>query len=194
MLGTGASPEKNAPRYDIAILDLNSNEIQLLIPENRLQTEKNWVPIYTDNQKHLLLRSTKPFSVVSVDRVDFRLSESSSDSLDFGRIHNGSNFLLLDDELYIRVVRTSINLEGLRGVRLNFIIIHDLEFNEIGRTKPFIFHKFGYEICNSITEFEDKIFFAWGMNDSAGYIGHIDRTALKSWIQKNIITTNDHLE
>jgi len=187
---TGRIPDRPAPRYDIVLFNLESNEIKLLIPQNRHKAEKNWVPICTDNEKHILLRSTKPFAVVAVDKEDHHLSEISWDSADFGEIHNGSNFLLLDEDLYIRVVRVKINLEGLRGVRLNFIMMHNLEFKEVGRTKPFIFNDFGYEICNSITEFEGKIFFAWGMNDSAGYIGHIDRDILQNWIRNHKITTD----
>jgi hypothetical protein len=65
-------------------------------------------------------------------------------------------------------------------------MMHDLDLNEIGRTKPFLFREFGYEICNSITEFEDKIFFAWGENDSAGFVGFIDKKTLLSWVIENI--------
>jgi hypothetical protein len=164
--------------------------MKLLIPQYRLKTEKNWVPVCTDSKNHILLRSTKPFLLVAVDKEDYHLTEQSWNSADFGEIHNGSNFLLLDEDLYIRVVRVTINLEGLRGVRLNFIMMHNLEFKEVGRTKPFIFKDFGYEICNSITEFEGKIFFAWGMNDSAGYIGHIARDILQNWIRNHKITTD----
>ena len=186
---TGEAPDKFAPRYDIGLFNLNTSEIKLLIPKNRHRAEKNWVPIRTDDRNHLLLRSTKPFAILALGKEDYRLSEHSWDSGDFGEIHNGSNFLRLSEDLYIRVVRETINLDRLRGVRINFIMMHDLELKEIGRTKPFLFHDFGYEICNSVTEFEDKIFFAWGMNDSAGYIGNIDRADLANWIRIHTITS-----
>ena len=182
---TGGVPDRSLPRYDIVVFNLRSNEIKLLIPQYRHRTEKNWVPIYNNIENHVLLRSTKPFSLITVDKEDYHLTEQSWGSADFGEIHNGSNFLLLDEELYIRVVRITVNLEGLRGVRLNFIIMHDLDLKEIGRTKPFLFRAFGYEICNSITEFDDKIFFAWGENDAAGFIGFIDKKTLLSWIMEN---------
>jgi len=174
------------PRFDVVVFNVETSEIHFLIPQNRWQTEKNWVPIYSDIQNYFLLRSTQPFAIVAVNRKDFQLTEQSWESSDFGKIHNGSNFLLLEEGFYIRVVRELISLNGLRDVRLNSIVMHDLELKEIGRTKPFLFQQFGFEICNSITSYEGQIIFAWGLNDSAGFLGSIAENTLVDWILNNL--------
>jgi hypothetical protein len=148
--------------------------------------EKNWVPIDSKSGKFRLLRSTEPLVMLQIDKETLETHEILLKSGVFSATHNGSNLLLIDKRFYVRVVRVRCNMEGLRGVRLSIIVVHDLDFNEISRTKPFIFRSFGFEICNSILEYQNRIIFSWGENDEHGYVGSIDKTDFVHFLEKEM--------
>lgn len=180
---------KFMPRnFDVVLYDIKTNKFEILEIENRNRTEKNWIPVRETLEYFELLRSTDPYSFVKIRKSNFSVEVFGETIEKFGNIHNGSNFLLIDESYYIRVVRNTISIEGLRGVRINQIILHDLEMREIGRTKPFLLKDFGYEICNSIASDANYIFFAWGFNDLTGYLGYIKKSILITWIYDNLFT------
>jgi len=189
---TGMIKQKNLPNYDVALYDLDSENITILKLVSGMRSEKNWVPIGFDDQKYRFLRSTKPFSIITFDFDKKTISEISNSEEEFGDEHNGSNFLLIDKKFYLRVIRKSISIQGLRDVRINTFTLHDLDLNEIDRTLPFIFKDFGFEICNSIAEHSNKIYFAWGMDDTSGFLGCIGKSELVKWIRKNLISEVMH--
>ena len=181
-----ARARDSLPKYEIAILDVESDAISILNLTNKNNVEKNWVPILSEDSAFKILRSTQPFEILNLRKQDLALDgDYVGKKSQIGFLHNGSNFLLISKQYYIRVVRETLTLKGLRGVRVNRIIIHDLELNETARTKPFLFTDFGFEICNSLTEYGNKVFFAWGMNDESGYIGFVDKIELIDWIFLN---------
>jgi hypothetical protein len=182
---TSRGPHDTDPLYVVVLFDIQNDDFSVLNIKSRMRVEKNWVTVNSDAESYKILRSTDPFLLISVDKIDCEVTELTTHDGTIGDLHNGSNFLLVDEKFYIRVVRRTISLNGLRGVRVNFLIIHDLNLVEISRSMPFLFEEFSCEICNSIALYKDSVYFAWGKNDEAGYIGYIEKHSLLDWIEKN---------
>ena len=170
----------------VAILNCKTNDLIIPNASDPSIMEKNWVPIDSKSGKFRLLRSTEPLVMLQIDKETLETHEILLKSGVFSATHNGSNLLLIDKRFYVRVVRVRCNMEGLRGVRLSIIVVHDLDFKEISRTKPFIFRSFGFEICNSILEYQNRIIFSWGENDEHGYVGSIDKTDFVHFLEKEM--------
>jgi hypothetical protein len=63
--------------------------------------------------------------------------------------------------------------------------MHDLSFNEIGRTIPFVFRKLSIEICNGL-EFDGKDFiFSWGEDDREMFVGKVEMRKLLNWFEEH---------
>ena len=63
--------------------------------------------------------------------------------------------------------------------------MHDLNFREIARTRPFVFKKYAYEICNGLVLRDNIFYFSWGENDEKMYYGKINKEDLITWISQN---------
>jgi hypothetical protein len=165
-----------------AIFNTSSGSLNFVSLDSMERTDKNWAPIPFDGASLKVIRSTEPLSIVTIDKKDFRATEEILQPGKFGKIHNASNLIQLENGYYIRVSRQRFNLEGLRGVHISCIVVHDKDLNEIFRTTPFIFQRFAYEVCNSILEYRGDILFLWGENDEDNYLGKINSHDLFEWI------------
>ena len=173
-------------QYSVGIVNIKDEKLFLLTLPNQAKIEKNWVTMCFNSDELLLLRSTYPRSVLRVNMKTNEVFESSETREKFGGIHNGTNFLLIDSDFYIRLVRIRLSSVGRKKAHYNFLVFHDLEFNEIERTQPFIFNNIGYEICNSIELREEEVIFAWGEEDKRMILGSIPLQNLLVWAKSNI--------
>ena len=61
-------------------------------------------------------------------------------------------------------------------------MIHNSSLHVKFISKPFIFKKFGFEICNGLIIVEDKLVFAWGEDDLKMFTGEIPIVEFLEWI------------
>ena len=172
--------------YSVGIINLESRELFLLNAPHQAEIEKNWVAMQFESDELLILRSTYPYSTLRVNLKTSRFLESTETYEKLGKIHNGTNFLLINSLFYIRLVRIRLSTIGTKKAHFNFLVFHDLDFNEIKRTQPFIFNNIGYEICNSMELKEEQVIFAWGEEDKRIIMGSLPLQNLLQWAQSNL--------
>jgi len=181
------SVEEDQPNFLPLLFNRFENNIEKLEAPFMSKYEKNWVPLPLNSKKLKLLRSTHPLSIIEVNLRNLSTQEKivrQSEKLGF---HNGSNVILFTTGYYLRIVRQRIHLEGLRAIHFSTFMLHDLNMNLVVQTKPFLFQKYGFEICNSILQIDDEIFFVWGQNDETAFIGRVKTEEIYSWIFENAV-------
>jgi len=173
-------------RQQMAIHNLTTGKISLIPSPYGREIEKNWTPIKSERDEILFLYSSSPSIVLrqfdsGKQEIEI-LEDEGSGRLD---LNGGSQFVLVDNSYYFRVARSRFSLKRFWKVHLSFIVKHDLNFREISRTKPFIFRKYAYEICNGLILRDEHFYFSWGENDEKMYYGKISKENLISWVLKN---------
>jgi len=86
----------------------------------------------------------------------------------------------------MRVARLQFQIYGLGGCRISVLVLHDLKFKEVARSKPFIFNKLGVEICNGLMVKDDLVFFSWGEDDMDMCVGRCSKAELMRWFNENL--------
>jgi hypothetical protein len=183
LVDTGSENQK---RQQVAVFDLLTNKADIIAsPFNRL-IEKNWTPIKREESEILFLYSSSPEILIksnSSDQYEIEILEcNESRQLE---VNGGSQFVLVDSSFYLRVARSRFSLRRLWEIHVSFIIMHDLNFREIARTKPFIFKKYSYEICNGFILRDNYFYFSWGENDEKMFFGKMKKNDLITWIEQN---------
>ena len=173
-------------RQQMAIYNSTTGKISLIPSPYGREIEKNWTPIKSERDEILFLYSSSPGIVLrqfdsGKQEIEI-LEDEESDRLD---LNGGSQFVLVDNSYYFRVARSRFSLKRFWKVHLSFIVKHDLNFREISRTKPFIFRKYAYEICNGLILRDEHFYFSWGENDEKMYYGKISKENLISWVANN---------
>jgi hypothetical protein len=165
-------------------MDIVQDRLSIIDGPLMVKIDKNWVPIGLSGSEINFLCSTGPFITaqynVNTGNFSRKIMHHSS-----SKVHNGSNLIRVQPDLFIRVVRERYNVEKGRAIHLSTIICHNAELVEMHRTKPFVFTEFAYEICNSIIEFKNHVFFLWGHNDETALMGYIGKDSLVEWIYQN---------
>jgi hypothetical protein len=165
----------------------NKDLILLNLPEES-SVQKNFTIINSNRNVIRLLKSSNPHTVLEFDKNNGNLVkklENKQNNKSF--LHGGSPFVLVDNEYYFRIARQRFNLKNLFKIHLSYLVMHDLTFNEIGRTKPFILQNYAYEICNGLVEIENNFHFSWGENDKKIYVGVISKRDLIRFFHENIL-------
>lgn len=168
---------------DGKFLSLNS-------PTNR-NIEKNWIPIPKDGNRIEFIYESLPDTIIS-----FNLNSTSGKVIKSThklnqKFHGGSQFLKLDNNLFIRVARRKIRLPKKGLIVISFILAYDNNFNFIFVSNPFIFKTFGFEVCNGLTILGEDLIFTWGENDQEMFAGKIDRTRFLIWLN-SVSKNHDH--
>jgi len=179
------SLDSNKPNFSPYLLNISENKLKKIEVPFMGRYEKNWVPLSLSFRHLRLLRSTQPVSIVELNLLNSSTQETIIEQNNNSGYHNGSNVILLANGFYIRIVRERIHIKGLRAIHFSTFMLHDLDMKLILQTKPFILQKYGFEICNSITQIEDEILLAWGDNDEAAFLGSIKTDKILAWIFEN---------
>jgi hypothetical protein len=66
---------------------------------------------------------------------------------------------------------------------LSYLVFHNSDGQIIRMSKPFLFKKFGFEICNGLTLEGENLLFSWGEDDIRMYVGRIPIQDLLAWAQ-----------
>lgn len=163
----------------------NSRMIQLKDYTNK-GIHKNSVIVNMENRVIRLLKSSNPQIIqeydVSTGDLTSAKTKLNNDKL---FLNGGSPFILVDDTFYIRIARQRYTLKNLFNVHVSLLVIHDLNFDEIARTKPFILQNYGFEVCNGFILEGDKFIFSWGENNKRMFLGTVSKTTLLEFFHAN---------
>jgi len=177
--------------YRMIVIDLAKNQGVIIPSSDSSKTEKNWVVICEVEDSLLFLNQSKPIIIEKVDiktgfseRLEIEEDSSQSNSRN---LNGGSSFVRFDSKHFLRVARLQFPIYPNGGLcRISVLVLHDLEFKEIARSKPFIFNKLGVEICNGILVKDDFVYFSWGLDDIEMYVGKCTKVELMVWLNKNL--------
>ena len=164
----------------------NKDLVLLNLPEDN-SVQKNFTIINSDQNVIRLLKSSNPHTILEFDKNNGNLTKKLEHNLNSKSfLHGGSPFILVDNEYYFRVARQRFHLKGLSEIHLSYLVMHDLNFNEIARTKPFVLQKYAFEVCNGLVMLDDDFIFSWGENDKKMYIGVVRKGDLIRFFQEHI--------
>jgi predicted GH43/DUF377 family glycosyl hydrolase len=177
--------------YRMTVIDLARNTGVLVSNPSMRTVEKNWVVIQELDDSLLFLNQSKP---LLIDKVNIntgvweRLSIQENKILPNSKnLNGGTPFVQFDAEHYIRVARMHVPIFSVSdGCRINVLVLHNLEFQEVARSKPFIFNKLGIEICNGLLIKDGLVYFSWGFDDYEMYLGRCSKVELMRWFNENL--------
>jgi hypothetical protein len=177
--------------YRMIVIDLAKNTGKIVSSPDSRKMEKNWVVIEELENCLLFLNQSKP---LLIDRVNLntgiseRLAIQENEILPNSKnLNGGSPFVRFDSKHFIRVARLHFPVYSISdGCRFNVLVLHNLEFKEVARSKPFIFNKLGVEICNGLLVVDDYFYFSWGLDDIEMYVGKCSKIDLMLWFKENL--------
>ncbi len=164
-----------------AILTLDSQSVDALESPYFKNIEKNWIPIDVVDGTLRLFYSCNPLTLLKVNLKNGATTVDIIDKdmqIDF---HGGSQLIRITQDLLVRVVRRKMQMKNLGMIAVSYLMFHnnDLTVNKI--SKPFLFRKFGFEICNGLAIIDDRLVFTWGEDDIKNFIGKIEINKLINW-------------
>jgi hypothetical protein len=152
--------------------------------------EKNWVVIQQLGAELVMLKQSQPQEIAYVDSVTgvakSLVSSGNVKNEAKAALNGGSAFVLIDNSYYMRVARVQFPLPRIGISRVSVIVMHDLEFREVSRSKPFVFQRLGVEVCNGFAYNESSFMFSWGQDDRSMYIATCDKNVLLDWYFSNL--------
>lgn len=164
-----------------AIFTLDSKSVNVLESPYFKNIEKNWIPIDVVDETLRLFYSCNPLTILKVNLTDGATSVEIIDRNLQTDFHGGSQLIRINEDLLVRVVRRKMQMKNLGMIAVSYLMFHnnDLTVNKI--SKPFLFRKFGFEICNGLTLIDDCLVFTWGEDDIRNFIGRIQVNELINW-------------
>lgn len=176
--------------YRMLLVDLATNSAIIVPSSDSNKTEKNWVVIREFEDYLLFLNQSNPPIINKVnlktgisERAEIQEEEIQLNSKN---LNGGSPFVRIDCSHFLRVARHMFPIYPLGGCRISVLVLHDSEFKEVARSKPFVFNKLGVEICNGLVIKDDSVYFSWGEDDIAMYVGKCTKDDLMSWFNRNL--------
>jgi len=166
----------------VAFYNTKNQEFEILESPFNKNIEKNWIPFKINNNILSLIYQSKPLTILDYSfnskKIEYRILDDKVD-LDY---HGGSQFVKISEDSYLRIVRSKFQFPKLGLVQLSYAMIHNSSLHVKFISKPFIFKKFGFEICNGLIIVEDKLVFAWGEDDLKMFTGEIPIVEFLEWI------------
>lgn len=166
-----------------AFFDLKTMHIRVLNKVSNKNIEKNWIPFALKGKVLTLVYRSKPFTIMRYnlesDTATFTTYFDSLADLDF---HGGSQFIELNNQFFARIVRYKHRFPKLGLINLSYVMVHNHNLDIVYVSKPFIFRKFGLEICNGLTVKDGRIYFAWGEDDIRMYSGSMRVDDFLQWV------------
>ena len=166
-----------------AALSVQSGELIVYKSPFGKNIEKNWIPFLTGKSKITFIYSVAPQILLDLDSPASGLKVRILDEVSRENYHGGSQAVEIAPNLFVRVARKRITLPGRKIATLSYLIFHDSNGQIIRLSKPFIFKKFGFEICNGLTIERENLIFSWGEDDIHMFVGRIPIQDLLIWAQ-----------
>ena len=164
-----------------AFIDLDSKKVTLMESPFGKNIEKNWIPVdFADNNLRMFY-SCAPSILLNMNLTSGLISTEELEQGSRLDYHGGSQIVRLADDLLVRVVRRKMQMKNLGMVAISYLIFHDNNLRIVKISKPFLFRKFGFEICNGLARIDDYLIFTWGEDDIRNFIGRIKLNDVLDW-------------
>lgn len=164
-----------------AVIQLSSKKVTTFESPFSKNIEKNWIPIDLDGSNLRMFYSCHPLVILNINLENSLISTSvivDESRFDF---HGGSQIVRLTDALLVRVVRRKMQMKNLGMIAISYLVFHNNDLKIVRISKPFLFRKFGFEICNGLAKIDDYLVFAWGEDDIRNLIGRIKINEMLDW-------------
>jgi hypothetical protein len=169
----------------VAFYDTKDQVFEILESPFNKNIEKNWIPFQINNGILSLIYRCKPLTVLEYDfnlkKIEYRILDDKVDL----NYHGGSQFVKINEDSYLRIVRYKFQFPKLGLINLSYAIIHDSDLHIKFISKPFMFRKFGFEICNGLIIVGDRLVFAWGEDDLKMFTGDMPIVEFLEWINND---------
>jgi len=172
----------------VGIYNLATGKLSVIKSPTDRRFEKNWVPIVATKDVVTILHSNNPQIILEVDANSGEILEiQNGPQSNFLSLNGGSQFVFIQGEnLYIRVARKRYSFWRLGTIHFSYLVIHDSSLREVQCSRPFIFSKLGFEICNGLgLDTEGNLVFTWGEDDHRILIGKMPLREALAWIERN---------
>ena len=178
----------------VAFYDIKSKRLEVFESPLHKNIEKNWIPFKIEGDNLYMIYECKPYATLNYNLVTkdmkYDLRENSADL----NYHGGSPFVKIGLDEYLRIVRYKFRFPKLGLVTLSYAMIHDEKLNIIFTSSPFIFKKFGFEICHGLALMNNELIFTWGEDDFKMFMGSISLDKFINWIYsdktKEVLSSN----
>lgn len=164
-----------------AFIDLESKKVTSIQSPFGKNIEKNWIPIDLTKNNLRLFYSCAPLIILNMDLTSGLISTEEFNHGSRFDLHGGSQIVRIGDDLLIRVVRRKMQMKKLGMIAISYLVFHDNDLNIVKISKPFLFRKFGFEICNGLARIDDQLVFTWGEDDIRNFIGRIKINDMLDW-------------
>ena len=173
-------------KSSVGIFDLESRVFYLIPSPFGKRIEKNWVPFESDKSDAYiyLIYQSDPLCILRVDLKTKKFNLLNGPPSKKPRLNGGSQAVLLPNGTYIRVARKKFAWPKYGWINFNYFVLHNSSFEEISRSKPFIFEQLGIEICNGLALVGDNLILSWAKNDRVVYTSTIPLNCVVSDFEK----------
>lgn len=176
--------------YRMLMIDLHTLKATIIPGDIPEQTEKNWIVLREKEDSLVMLNRSDPQIIFDVDlhSGNSRAQHTPNSVSERKRLNlnGGSATVLIDSKFYLRVARYQFPVYPIGIARISVLVMHDLDFMEIARSKPFVFDNIGVEICNGLVMYNNEIYFSWGKDDVEMFVGKCDKEQLMKWFYSNL--------
>jgi len=173
-------------KSSVGILDLESKVLYVMPSPFGVRIEKNWIPFESSKSDDCinLIYQSDPLCVLKVDLKTKKLNLLNGPPSKKARLNGGSQAVLLKNGNYIRVARRKYAWPKYGWIYFNYFVLHKPNFEEISRSKPFIFEQLGIEICNGLALNGDDLILSWAKNERTVYTSTISLNCVLSNFEK----------
>lgn len=166
-----------------ASLMVETGELTIYKSPFKKNIEKNWIPFLSGGTKVSFFYSVAPQILLVLDPGVAEPRVRILDKVSNENFHGGSQLVEIVPNLFVRVARRRIVLPRRKIATLSYLVFHNSDGQIIRMSKPFLFKKFGFEICNGLTLEGENLLFSWGEDDIRMYVGRIPIQDLLAWAQ-----------
>lgn len=163
------------------VLDIQSQELKIYESPFRKNIEKNWIPFISNGDKLSFFYSTSPQILLTCSSDSSVPEARFFDDVLPVNFHGGSQVVEIAPNVFMRVARRRVVLPRRRIAILSYLVFHNFQGEIIQVSKPFLFKKLGFEICNGLTINGSTLCFSWGEDDIRMFIGKIPVADLLIW-------------
>lgn len=167
--------------------DLESDTFSFFQIKGQEKTEKNWMPVLSDNHKDpdIIYKPGNigiPCSLGDIKNKKLCL-RNTLDGLHF----RGSSQVIPYKEGYIGVLHYAEGIPTIRQLQYKHLFAKfDRDFNIVSLSKPFLFEGFDIEFCCGIADIGDSICLSYSILDSYASLLFIEYDFIEQLLKKDV--------
>ena len=169
------SPEKMGIwQSNLAVGDINSENIQILTSPEKRNIEKNWVPI-EDNDNLRFLYSSNPISEIElqIKTGETKFTKTQLNSKIY--LHNRTQVIRTNHPSipYLRIASAKFAHRKVGYIPFHYFEILSEKLEPIKISRPFIFTAIQFELCQGLTLDGSTLILSWTEKEKVNMIGAI---------------------